>query len=869
LIVFGQTFDISLSNLIKKTQKGKMKIFTLWLLSFVYVLSMTNGAIISQGNIIYIKSDRQATINPVMIHFHKSYDLRTIDQCLKTLDDFYEAYEEFCMTTLLDNYVHPEPVHIRKITFREAQFKCYEYDSQLPEIKNEEQATFLVQQMKQYNITKTMAGLAYRDEHYVYMSDGEKASYTPTKLCSNCTIIQDLSIEDFTTYIKPQGPETHFYYEITPSSKLYISVEGHLKDKPCPGMPIICFKQRAAIPTTLKALAKHTCLRDQQELATMNDNLKTEVALFHNPSKRQKRAIGLIGAGIGAGYLGIETLTSLIHDLNPLSIMGKGIANIFGFATAQDMKLTKKQLEAHSKALQDLAVNQKLLIEGYKAVQADIAMLKQANMQMEHDVAVLFANLDNKLAIRNLQNLLQMTLLRMSQAIASAIQHQTSPYAFGVKDLQNLTTVFRYQGIPLTDDLNDVYTTMAIVDDMYTFIFSAPILTQENDMFLYEIRDLPIYNNRIQYRLNITNRFIGINFNTDEYVILTNNEYSNCMSSHLCMAAASFLTIGKDSPCEVLSLKYKTQQCDLIVSDQNMQNFLTYGNVTYYSLPYETEVQVICKDAQASVTQIKQLYGVGELQTAPGCNININKQVSIRPSYVLSRHNLEGESFFKFLQMPNMPLHKYPTTTKAPNTTLSPIKFRDVASIGDAVSIVFNHDTTFAEMIRILCYIFSILSILATIYCCYPRFRLWFNGCCFFQKPTKYWRDVKGYKVPEYVSKHKQENDAEKGNDDKENAPPENTLPDLAIEKDITSTNDNKPENHYATIQRDKSNSPIIRPSVPPPPPPTDIPIRLVQSPLPIRPVEAPIAPLSTFTPFPAERFKRLYAPLFVPTNTK
>jgi hypothetical protein len=496
-------------------------------------------------------------------------------------------------------------------------------------------------------------------------------------------------------------------------------------------------------------------------------------------------------------------------------------------------------------------------------------MLKQANLQMEHDVAVLFANLDNKLAIRNLQNLLQMTLLRMSQAIASAIQHQTSPYAFGVKDLQNLTTVFRYQGIPLTDDLNDVYTSMAIVDDMYTFIFSAPILTQENDMFLYEIRDLPIYNSKVQYRLNITNRFVGINFNTDEYVILTNNEYSNCMSSHLCMAAASFLTIGKDSPCEVLSLKYKTQQCDLIVSDQNMQNFLTYGNVTYYSLPYETEVQVICKDAQASVTQIKQLYGVGELQTAPGCNININKQVSIRPSYVLSRHNLEGESFFKFLQMPNMPLHKYPTTTKAPNTTLSPIKFRDVASIGDAVSIVFNHDTTFAEMIRILCYIFSILSILATIYCCYPRFRLWFNGCCFFQKPTKYWRDVKGYKVPEYVSKHKQENDAEKGNDDKENAPPDNTLTDLAIEKDITSTNDNKPENHYATIQRDKSNSPIIRPSVPPPPPPTDIPIRLVQSPLPIRPVEAPIAPLSTFTPFPAERFKRLYAPLFVPTNTK
>ncbi len=82
-----------------------------------------------------------------MINFHKSYDLRTIDLCLQTLDDFYEAYEEFCMTTLLDNYVHPEPVYIRRITFREAQFKCYEYDSQLPEIKNHEQA---IQHIKNY-----------------------------------------------------------------------------------------------------------------------------------------------------------------------------------------------------------------------------------------------------------------------------------------------------------------------------------------------------------------------------------------------------------------------------------------------------------------------------------------------------------------------------------------------------------------------------------------------------------------------------------------------------------------------------------------------------------------------------------------------
>jgi hypothetical protein len=226
--------------------------------------------------------------------------------------------------------------------------------------------------------------------------------------------------------------------------------------------------------------------------------------------------------------------------------------------------------------------------------------------------------------------------------------------------------------------------------------------------------------------------------------------------------------------------------------------------------------------------------------------------------------------------MPNVPLHKYPTTTKAPNTTLSPISFRDVGNIGDAVSIVFNHDTTFAEMIRILCYIVSILSILATIYCCYPRFRLWFNGCCFIQKPTKYWRDVKGYQVPDYISKQKQEKDIEKQTPENDNAT-EN-----AIDKDNTLTNDNKlahhystlklnenkTENHYATINRNTSNPPVERPTVPPPPPPVEIPIRPVQSPIPIRPVENPPS-LQTFVPFHPSSFKRLYTPLFVPNNPR
>jgi hypothetical protein len=98
----------------------------------------------------------------------------------------------------------------------------------------------------------------------------------------------------------------------------------------------------------------------------------------------------------------------------------------------------------------------------------------------------------------------------------------------------------------------------------------------------------------------------------------------------------------------------------------------------------------------------------------------------------------------------------YPTTKAPVIVSQDPVHLKDISSVGDAVNIIFNQDTTLAELIRIVIYIMSFISILGAIYCIYPKFRLWFNRCCFLQKPTKYWRDLKGYIVPDYVSKSRQ-----------------------------------------------------------------------------------------------------------------
>ena len=714
-----------------------------------------DGEVIAQGNLLYLKSDRPATLNPTFINFHRHFDWSVIDMSLNTLDKFMDFYQQFCKQADENYFSEPVIYVIREATYRESQFKCNEFKATLPEIHNIIEANYMKIQLKKYNLTEVFAGITWTDNRYQSITTLETIGYDKTIECPECPESYGMDWKTYNAIKEKQGHEVHLYYTISKSGNLVIMPRGHVPQKECPKKQLMCYSKRADQMTPLKAMAKHSCIRDEAEMLRINDNLREEVTQFAITRKRSKRAIGLIGAGIGAGFLGIESLNSIINGVAPLSLMGKGIAALFGFATDSDLRMTKKQLEQHSQAIANLSINQKQLIAAYEQVTLDIQAMQQAHRHLEHDVAVMFANLDNKLTVRNLQSLLQMTLLKMSQAIAAAVQHHTSPFVFGTADLSNLTSVFRTQNVPLTSNLNDIITSLAIVDDIFTFIFSAPILRPKNDMHLFEVRDLPVYNKNLQYKTKIEHRYMAISIKEDQYVTLTDAEYYICNNYFVCTVAAPFKAIGPTSPCEVLTLKYESPHCDLQEFIGPVDHFLTYGNVTYYSLPEPQEIQIVCEDSQASFNQHKNIYGTGKLQIAPGCNIRISKNAQIRPSYVVSRHNLEGDSFFKFLQVPGMP-HSYPTTTKAPNVTKTPMVFNEVASLNDAINIVFNQDTTLAEMIRILVYMVSILSILATIYCCFPRCRLWFNGCCFITKPTKYWRDVRGYVVPEFISRSRQ-----------------------------------------------------------------------------------------------------------------
>jgi len=707
------------------------------------------------GNVLYVvQNERPVSVNPQLVNFHRRFDLTTIISSLDALDNFATAYHDFCAKTIGKRRQDFNCVVLPAATFREAQFKCLEFNAVLPEITNPVEANMLLAEMREHNLNRTFAGIAWVGERLTYLSNQQDILYHRVRPCKECAVTDMLTFEDYNTVSRTQGAEIHFYYEDI-EGRLVITPHGHRKE--CPKLPIVCVRNDKPKETMLKTLAKHSCMRDKEEIKRTNQILRQEAFQFYRAVGRVKRGLGLV---LGAGYLGTEAINSLATGKAPFAMIGQGIASALGIATAEDIRLTQKELEKHSKALKDLSINQQTLIEAHQVVSNEVAQLQSYNKRQDHDVAILYAELDNKVAIHNLQTLLQLTLLKMSAAIVSAAQHQPSPYVFGQEDLNNISLQFRSKAVILTSELTDIYTSLAIVENIYTFIFAAPIINPENYFYFYEIRDLPVYNDGKQYKIMTSIKYFGINSAKGEYVLVTESEYRTCMTYLVCNIASPFTKITSSAPCEIKTLKYNSQHCPMELSNRPSTNFISHKNVTYYSIPHEQEIAIVCSQSHIAFNQHKTIMGTGQIQTMPGCTIQAG-DISVRPGFIASRHNLQSDTLFQILKVPEMAM-SYPTEAPIEEVSRPTYTFKDVSTVEDAVGLIFNHDTVLAEAVRWICLIGIVVAIFTVIYCVFTPFREWIKGCCFCVKPTKYWRDVKGYNVPDFISKRRQKDEDNK-----------------------------------------------------------------------------------------------------------
>ena len=332
-------------------------------------------------------------------------------------------------------------------------------------------------------------------------------------------------------------------------------------------------------------------------------------------------------------------------------------------------------------------------------------------------------------------------------------QHLTSPYVFGSHDLLNISDYFRVNKVQMTNNIDDIITSVILVENSYTFIIAVPLTDRNNHFFFYEVSALPMFRNGQGYCVQARNKYIDINSQNFQYFVASDTEYQVCTTYSMCSVAGPFEKLSASSPCEVRLLQLNANHCTFVLDANARPTFLTYSNTTYYSVPTPMDIHVTCRQDRTinSFTERQQLTHYGQFQIPEGCTAAIDPGIPILPGFVVSTHVLEKNSLFQILDtQPN--LTRLPTTSTTRPTRLNKPSYRDVDIFKDKVDVIFDHETAVPEILRI---------IMLFLCCISYKFRTCCKAFTVTQKPSKYWSEVRGYHVPHFTKKNK--HDIERG----------------------------------------------------------------------------------------------------------
>ena len=704
-----------------------------------------------KGNLIF-ETEHQSlvTINPTYIQFNRQFDLSHVKEAITLLDNYTASYEEYCDDIQKDRKRVYDMFHTES-SLDTGEKSCKDKHGLLPEVTSETEADRLMELMKLINIKETPAGIIKENETLKYMRTGLNNKYDQYKPCETC------AINPYLPSVKNANGEL-FLYAFDENNKLFI--KSSKCTQKCAKVTIICTKGTEFDDSILNKLATQSCIRDTKFIKETNKWLLKEYESFAHatsnslkrrkkraPPRRRKRWLKFAGIGgaVGGGFIANAI------GFNPFHSIGEIVGGAFGIATARDLKLTRDMIKKVSQGLESVKINQRAIVEAINGMAAHSLSLEKMIRFQTHDVGVMYGELDAKLSMRYLQSVIQMTLLKVHAAMVAARQLKPSPYVFGQNDLKQLAADTRYYKLQMTSDIDEVATTLAVVDDQFTFLVAVPLKEAKSQYEIYRIKQLPVFNHNKTYKALTSNDFYAINMATNEYIELTEVDYLACSTNPFCVTQAPIFSINKESPCEITTFLYSKQSCLLETARPAGPSFLNYGNITYYSVPEPLTVNVRCTINGKIVSKHESIDGMGSFQAHTGCTTQVTEQAQIRPMHIAEIHDLEGNSIFGVLKQFDYSLLKYP---KEPDqnatTTQKPVTILEVSSFKEGLNLLFDINTNSTDVVRIVTIIMICLLIFLVIYTCLPSFRLWFNDCCSITKPHKYWGQ-KYVNVPHFV----------------------------------------------------------------------------------------------------------------------
>ena len=444
----------------------------------------------------------------------------------------------------------------------------------------------------------------------------------------------------------------------------------------------------------------------------------------------------------------------------PLSFVGSILSKVFGLTTDQETRKAYSYILGNTKSIIALDLNQREIATKYNLLKNEIENLHKITETTEFSVSTLAAEFDNKQACRSLQTTIQLSLLKIANALAFAINKKTSPYILSSKELDDLATNSRKNKIFMSNKLEDVETNVLQYEQKLLFTFTIPIIEDENLFRIFFIRNFPVYNDLgISFKSTSDLLFMGISVGNRDYIELTHTEYAQCIRSSYCKVSSSVAQIDDNSHCTVLSYRNNNQTCPMYQTELATERpfFATYGNVTLFSAPISYSARAICPNLNSNADALNEniiLSGVGSVQIKPGCYIILpdNRKISAQETPTVYQLG-ETTIMEAFKYTPKRYNYTFKIREPRLNYSLPDLELMTV-SINDASELwrkSFHPRNAIPVVTIIFSVIFTFILFICVGCCCSPKFRHFCRAGCPTENPTKYLKKYKNYNVPTVV----------------------------------------------------------------------------------------------------------------------
>ena len=483
---------------------------------------------------------------------------------------------------------------------------------------------------------------------------------------------------------------------------------------------------------------------------TMANNSNEFFQATFEAKHRTKRFAPL---AIGGGIMLANTISSASTGEAPLSWFGNVLSSTLGLASRSDINKVVSHLQQHGHALSDLSINQEQLFESYLQVRRNVAALQDVASQLEYGVANMAIELDNKLAIKHLQFIMQITLLKIADAFSNANIHNPSPYIFSQEELDQISSKYAKNKIFLSSNMKDVHVSVLRNYTQILFTFTIPVMDDRSLFNFYEVKRVPIFEKGKSYFARADLRYFAITSNTNEYSALSESEYFICLTNKQCQISDVIHPINPDSACTVQTFQENALKCDLIQTEHYQKPFFAfYNNKTFFSVPEPLNIRITCQESAMTYvteTQTKQISGTGYIEIKPSCSIVLPDNRKYFSNPILEAEHLDTSNMMNILEESHPTILNFtfqiptptPATTKA-TPTLRPISIPFIEQIYQEISTPAKAlSTTLIFIIIFFVFIFIGIFLCMTSKC----FRDWFGSCTLMKNPKTWWTQYKNY----------------------------------------------------------------------------------------------------------------------------